>query len=353
MKKLRVLHCPLNNANNAWILSRAERKIGLQSDLVVFSKGRFFSDYDQLITIDSVSIPNEIKRIKFLFEAIKKYDIFHFNFGQSIWDHPFPSLNHLDLPILKKAGKKVIFTYQGDDARQKDIFREKYGRSAYGDGKYSIFDAFLDYNKRLRIKKITKYADAIFAHNPDIMHVLPPKTRFLPYPNVDIDKIKPAKNRPSKTVKIIHAPTDRAVKGTEVVVSIIKKLATKYPLELILVENMSHEAAAMIYKRADIAIDQLKIGWYGGFAVEMMARGVPVISYLRASDMEKFVPFWREIPIVNADRNSLEEALMVLIKNSSLRDKIGKKSRQFVEKYHDPLKIARKTKKTYEDLCAA
>jgi len=350
--KIRVLHCPLNNSNNYWVLSRAERQLGIQSDLVIFKKHPFFNDCDKYLNINGVTLPNEIKRVSFLLDALKTYDVFHFNFGQSIWDHPWPFLNHLDLPFLKKAGKKIIFTYQGDDVRQKDVFMKKYGRSAYGDGKYSIFDAFFDYNKRLRIKKIAKYADVIFAHNPDIMAVLPKNTQFLPYPNVEIDKVKLIKRPQKRKLKIIHAPTDRAVKGTEAVLSVVKKLSNQYPIELLLVENVSHQEAVRIYNQADIAIDQLKIGWYGGFAVEMMARGIPVISFFRESDSRKFVPFWKEVPVVNASEESLEKALLVLLVNQKLREKIGKKSRQFVEKYHNPLKIAAQTKKIYEELCA-
>ena len=81
----------------------------------------------------------------------------------------------------------------------------------------------------------------------------------------------------------------------------------------------------------------------------MMARGIPVISYLRQSDIEKFVPFWREIPIVNADAETLEEALNVLLENLTLRKKIGIKSRSFVENYHNPLKIAKEMIKVYQN----
>ena len=39
------------------------------------------------------------------------------------------------------------------------------------------------------------------------------------------------------------------------------------------------------YRDADIVVDQLLAGWYGGFAVEAMALGKPVIAYLRESDL--------------------------------------------------------------------
>jgi glycosyltransferase involved in cell wall biosynthesis len=352
-RKLKVLHCPLNNGNNAWVLSRAERKLGLASDLVIFKKHPFFEDYDRYLKIESITIPNEIKRIAFLKEALRNYDIFHFNFGQSIWDHPFWGLNHLDFPIIKKYKKKIIVTFQGDDARRKDYFLNKYGFGPYDKQDYTLLDKFFDRMRAIRIGQVEKYADKIFALNPDIMSILPKRTEFLPYSSIDVDEVKPIyPARTSRKIKIIHAPSERIKKGTEIIVSIIKKLSLKYPLEWVLVENLPRKRAWEIYQKADIAIDQIIIGWYGAFAVEMMALGKPVIAYLRSSDIQAFVPFYKDIPIVNADPQTLEESLIMLIENYHLRNKIAKQSRKFVQKYHHPLKIAQKTKKIYEDLCA-
>ncbi len=340
----KVLHCPLNNANNAWVLSRAERQLGLSSDLVVFQKHPFYpKNFDHLLKIELSTVPTEIKRIKFLFEALKQYDVFHFHFGLSIWDHFFPGLNLLDLSIIKKHHKKIIFTFQGDDVRQKDVFVKNFGQGHYRNIELSLWDRFSDINKRLRIKKIARYADAIFALNPDLMLSLPNQTCFLAYSNIDPHKLRPLKrNHPRKKIKIVHAPSDRLTKGTEILLSTFKKLKPKYPIELLLVENVPHQKAIEIYQQADIAVDQLTIPWYGGFSVEMMALGIPVISYLGNGELiKRFVPYWSEIPIVNANKNNLKDVLENLIVSSSLRSEIGKKSRNFVVEYHDPLKIAK------------
>lgn len=351
---LRVLHCPLNNGNHAWSLSRAERQLGLRSDLVIFQQSPYYGKYDEFINIDMVSLPNEFKRIKFLFEAINKYDVFHFNFGQTIWDHPFYGFNYLDLPILKKAGKKIVFTFQGDDARDWAFFARKFNVWLYSEReKLNLINRFYDFNRRIRIKKVDKMADYIFALNPDIMYTLPSRTRFLPY-CVDIDRLNfrsKKTNHGKEKIKIIHAPTHRLVKGTENIIKTIKKLSLKYPINFELIENLPLEKALEKYRQADIAIDQLLIGWYGGFAAEMMALGVPVISYIRQEDVKKFVPFWRDIPIVNSSSETLEIMLEKLICNQSLRKKIGQKGYHYIQKHHNSLKIALQTKKIYEDLC--
>ena len=57
------------------------------------------------------------------------------------------------------------------------------------------------------------------------------------------------------------------------------------PFDLELIENLPNAEATRRYRDADLVVDQLLAGWYGGFAVEAMALGKPVIAYLRESDL--------------------------------------------------------------------
>jgi len=349
MAKLRVLHTPHNNGGHRWIISRHERKLGIQSDLVVLPDQPFYRNYDRCLHINSKTIPNEVKRYLFLKEAIKEYDVFHFNAGSSILDHPFPGLNLLDLPIIKKAGKKIVVTYQGDDCRQKDYYVKNYhiyyrGRTRW----YSPNDWYLDTNKRARVRRFDKYADHIFAISPDIMPFLPKRTELLPT-CIELGDVKPVKRMADGKIRIVHAPSDRNIKGTEDIVRTVKELALKYPIELILVEKMSHDQALETYQKADIGVDQLVVGWYGTFAVELMALGIPVVAYLREADLEKFVPWRKEIPVVNASKDQLKEALIVLIENKKLRESLGKKGIAFVHRRHNPDLIAKRLIEVYEE----
>ena len=113
-------------------------------------------------------------------------------------------------------------------------------------------------------------------------------------------------------------------------------------MNLCLLENIPHDQVKEYYAKSDIVIDQLLCGWYGGFAVEAMAMEKPVISYLRKEDLDRFVPFKDEIPIINSTKDSLYDDLIPLIENEALRKRKGKEGRKYVEKYHDPMKIAKK-----------
>jgi glycosyltransferase involved in cell wall biosynthesis len=104
-----------------------------------------------------------------------------------------------------------------------------------------------------------------------------------------------------------------------------------------------------VYQRADLIVDQLLAGWYGGFAVEAMALGKPVICYIREEDL-KFVParMAEELPLINAKPDSV---YLVLKDWLSARKKDlprqGTLSRQFVERWHDPEIIARDVASDY------
>ena len=61
--------------------------------------------------------------------------------------------------------------------------------------------------------------------------------------------------------------------------------------------------------KADIVIDQLLIGWYGGQAVEGLAQGKTVLSFIYPLYLG-LVDFGQEIPIINTNawdlKNNLE-----------------------------------------------
>lgn len=345
---LRVLHAPCLAAGNPGRLARAERDVGLESWCVSADPNPYGYPVDeQARTIGEGRFGFELQRWRLLLRALRDFDVLHFNFGRTL----FPNTLQLDLPLLKRAGKAIFMTYQGDDARQGDYCRAHFEitfANRVPEGYYSVAS---DAEKRRRILRVARYADGIFALNPDLLHVLPSGSSFLPYANVDLDSWKPVR-RPHNPVPVIaHAPTHRAVKGTELILDAVERLRSDGErLELTLVENMSHADARRAYERADLAIDQLFAGWYGGFAVEMMALGKPVLSYLRESDL-KFLPegMAADLPVVPVSPDSLYEVLKEWLRApGEHREKVGERGRAFVEKWHEPRRIAAMLKSRYE-----
>ncbi len=94
-------------------------------------------------------------------------------------------------------------------------------------------------------------------------------------------------------------------------------------------------------------MDQLLLGTYGIVSVEAMALGKPVICYIRDDLISKYP---EDLPIVNANPCTIEDALETLLANPKLRLELGMRSREFAERYHDSKVIAGKLVALYESL---
>ena len=90
-------------------------------------------------------------------------------------------------------------------------------------------------------------------------------------------------------ITILHAPSDPAKKGTRFVRDAVERLGRHFPIRFLQVSGLPHAEAMKLYPQADLVIDQVLGGWYGGFAVELMAMGKPVACYIRDEDL-RFIP---------------------------------------------------------------
>jgi glycosyltransferase involved in cell wall biosynthesis len=347
-------------------ISRAERKLGLHSATLVYSVDnlRYPADHVMRQPGEGVLL-GEWHRFGWLRRALCDFDIIHFNFGSTLfpsWRGPTPGLWHYyarltemkDLPLLKAAGKGIVVTYQGDDARQGDYCRQHFSISIAHVVGQDYYHPLVDRHKRRIIARMGRYADRIFAVNPDLLRVLPPKAEFLPYGTVDLSEWTPKPRRdPNKPPVVIHAPTHRTAKGTSYIVAAVEQLRREgLPFEFTLVENMSHDQARQVYETADLLVDQLFAGWYGGIAVELMALGVPVICYIREEDLN-FIPaeMAAELPILRATSETIYDVLKAcLTRRRQELAAVGQRSRRYVERWHDPMGVAARLKSVYEDI---
>ena len=303
----------------------------------------------------------EKKRWKLLSKALFDYDVVHYNFGTPIldWDtylnagpgkrmrlyRLYNRLNSLlELPLLRFSRKVIAVTYQGDDARQGDFCRHNFRISIANDVGGTYYTPETDAIKRQRIKRFSKCANLVYALNPDLFHVLPARTRFLPYAHIDLDEWTVAQRERRSRPLLLHAPSHRGAKGTRYILGAVDRLKSAgLKFDFMLVEGIPQAEARKFYEEADIAVDQLLAGWYGGFAVEMMALGKPVICYIRREDL-RFIPegMRNSLPVIQADPGSIESVLEKwLLKSDFDRRQQGLASRQFIERWHDPKRIVR------------
>ena len=88
-------------------------------------------------------------------------------------------------------------------------------------------------------------------------------------------------------------------------------------------------------------VDQLNAGWYGLFAIEAMALGKPVVTFLHDEAVRLTeAAFGVEVPIVRATKETLVAALRPLASSPEERRRVGAASREYVERVHDVERVA-------------
>jgi hypothetical protein len=156
--------------------------------------------------------------------------------------------------------------------------------------------------------------------------------------------------RPAKApVRIVHAPTNRAVKGTDLIVAAVAELVRQgHNLDLVLTEHQTWTESLVNIARADIAFDQPILG-YGCFAVEAMGMGVPVIAGVVNDEVREgmraewgLLPFWQVEPTVA----SIRAALLFLTEPVIRTERVDIGTRH-VERYHKASKVVERLKPIY------
>ncbi|MBA3718437.1 MAG: glycosyltransferase family 4 protein [Actinobacteria bacterium] len=311
-RALRVVHCPVNMGSIGWTNVQFLRKRGIDARLVLFQPRRLRPyEVDIVLNVPDNFWQRQLVQLRALAKLLPTTDIFHFYFGLTIVP------KSIQFPILKAFRKKSVFHYLGSDIRGKTPEELAYG----------------------------KRADAEIVGSYDAIRWVP-EAHVVPN-GLDLAKYEPVPPPNHRPVRVLHAPTSRQKKGTEWIVEACKSL----PVELDIVENTRHDQAIERYKQADIVVDQLNAGWYGVFALECMALGKPVLTYLHDEAVRRTEEaFDVKLPLVPTTKETLADTLRPLIESAELREEIGRKSRAYVERVHDANLIADRLIEIYRSL---
>ncbi|NLJ70251.1 MAG: glycosyltransferase family 4 protein [Clostridiaceae bacterium] len=328
---MRILHGMVEVAGQNYYSVKGLKKLGLKADSAVWRSNTFGYpvEYDLSIGNNKFLYPFYLlKMIWFFLLAMFRYDCFHFHFGRSLLP-----LN-LDLFILKLFKKTIFFEYHGSELR---------GAICNIPYEYFMPDSTNPRKQRL-FKRMAKYADGFILHDAELIPHLPEgnvPVHLVPL-RVDLELFTTDKKTTNSVPKIVHAPSKRSRKGTNYLLEALKKIELQY--ELILVENKTQAEALEIYQEADIVFDQISVGTYGVFAIEAMALGKPVLTYI-SDEMKEKLP--DSLPIISVTPYNLKTEIETLLVNSDLRREIGDKGREYVREFHDYRKNAKLLKDIY------
>jgi hypothetical protein len=283
---------------------------------------------------------NALKAGGLLFWSLARFDVFHFNWGSSLLDYPRWGLGHLDLPLLKRLGKRVVVTFQGSDARNIERATAAFPVPRTEARQAAAHLLGGDAERQHRVENVARWADAVYVLNPDLCRDVP-EAELLPYASVDVRAIEPIEPQDSRPLRVGHAPTHRGLKGTRYVIAACELLRDRgLSIELDLIEGVPHREVLDRLRRLDVFVDQLLLGWYGAAAVEAMALGLPVLCHLNEDDLANAVPWRDTIPIVRTSPATLARDLERLACDPAARRRHAAEGRRFVEERHDPARVA-------------
>jgi len=241
------------------------------------------------------------------------YDIIHYDAGLDFYRNSSQAIK------WKKAGKKIVCCYYGSDLRTRGIIKE--------------LDEISDLN-------ITSEFDHL-ALKKDLRYI------FYPYDSTELPQ---REINTSDKIRIVHSPTNRKFKGTDLIISVIGKIKKEKNIEFILLENLPRHEVLQEKKNCDICIDQVggTMGGtgYGKAGIETLGMGIPTITNM-TDDYNQWLP---ENPFVVANNEKqLYEKLNELIDNKTLREELGAKGKVWVNNYHGFESVNQKLYELYKE----
>ena len=310
------------------------------------------SDAESLHGVESFSFNYKdlLNPLKF-FRILWRTNVFHFYFGYtllpvSLNNHKlFARLGGIDLFFLKIFRKKIILHFQGCE------IRDRYNPNAFVVcANCAVRDVFCttirSSRRRMRLLKLASIADGIAVTTPDLKNYLGDiKATWIP--KIATMQLSNRSKVVAETgkLKVIHAPSDRSIKGTNIIIDVFDRLSDKFELQII--ENVSRDEVIAKASKADIAIDQIRIGWYGNFAVEMMELGLPVICNINPAYITTEI---NQFPIIHADEASLEECLNRLYLEREILNQQASKNYAYLVKVHSKQAVSEILKKIYSNI---
>lgn len=150
-------------------------------------------------------------------------------------------------------------------------------------------------------------------------------------------------------VHIATSPTDRSLKGTDVLEASVARLAARgLPVALDVIESVLWPECLARKARADVFVDQFELG-YGLSAVEAWGMGLPVVAGVTDPEVRaRMVARFGGLPFIDARPDTLDEILAELVVDPDARERWGAIGRRHAERFHSEAAIADRLDGIYE-----
>lgn len=232
---------------------------------------------------------------------------------------------------LLKAYRNGEFEYYIEDYESLSPYSARFPRSLF----YIYSDKFLLNKCDVIIPGAYEYSVG-YKGNPKVVNPIP-----MP---IDTDNIKYEQNVVNSKIIFFHGINREKAKGTRFIREALYKIQKEFPedVDVIIDGHMPYSKYVEFLKKANVVIDQCSCYGYGMNALIAMSMGKVVVAGARKEMLDAYGI--ENSPVIHAQPSveQLVDAFRFIIKNKNKISEWGKKSREYVERFHDCKVIADK-----------
>lgn len=284
------------------------------------------------------------------------------------WETFSPGLE--DVLLLQKQGIKVVIVFVGSDVRfapAENTLNRRFGYPLIANSEY-FDEAYM--HKTLRYLRLAEaYADMVCGWSAAALR---PAYQMPLVTMIDSSNI-PFGVPDNETPKLLHAPSRRSTKGTEIWLQVVSDLKEEgFNFEFTVVEGLSRHEYLKLLEATDIYCGSLNIG--GKADREAMAAGCVVLSaagtnkeeILRQGELDdarfreiygvvsrspeeqelqerRKIKNWyhsAQCPVIAVTAETAKDELRKVLQNREFRRQLGNKGRFVIEKFCSPTRVA-------------
>lgn len=326
---------PANSAGQgtAWARAVEHADSGVSATSMAFTRERRFA-FDVDVAVPSAYGAHSRAWQRRQFAAVSQFDAAIVESGLA----PFATLDGGDplrqLRALESAGVRTALLFHGSDIRDPDAHL-----AAEPESPFAVDPALAE---RLRATTrrnralVERARRPVFVSTPDLLDELD-DAGWLPVV-VDPERWRAAAAPADHDgpLRVVHIPSSSSLKGTDLIEPVLRRLADAGEIEYAPILGVPHAEMPAAYGRADIVIDQLRVGIYGVAACEALAAGRIVVSYVADRVRETTTRLTGDdLPIVQATGATLEGVLKDIVDRRDRYRALAASGPQFVRAHHD------------------
>lgn len=237
-----------------------------------------------------------------------------------------------DVAWLRERGVEVALVCHGTDIRHPERHLRAHASSPFhGMGPAALSNAVRSAEANAAV--LGRFDGPVFVSTPDLLADAP-GARWLP---VVVDPRRWASAHPvdAPTPAVLHIPSAGHVKGSEHVDRAARRLQDAGVLRYVRRQGVPAAEMPGLIGEVDVVVDQLLLGSYGVAACEALAAGRVVVGNVDDAVRERVrAETGLDVPIVQADPETVDEVLAALASDPDQRREIAARGPEFVRQVH-------------------